>query len=149
MEEINHKIILLILNQYFKNIEHINTKEDILKYYFTFVDYVQKDQYISWEEIGSNYIVPTYFELVNPIDIYIQMINLYLNIQSELNIVSPNILINPLELSSDLANEEVSKEIVNSTYVSDNGDTLYTDKAQDLFNEKFDLFYNKIIEYKI
>lgn len=149
MEEINYKIIHILLKQYFKNIEHINVKEDILKYYFTFIDYVQKDKYITWEEIGSNYILMPCFQSANPIDIYIQMISLYTDIQEDLNLVSPNILINILELSSDLANEEVNKEIVNSTYVSDNGDILYTDKAQNLFNEKFDLFYNKIIEYKI
>lgn len=149
MEEINYKIIDIVLNQYFKNIEHINTKEEILKYYFTFIDYVVKDKYITWEEIGSNYILINCFQSTNPIDIYIQLTCLYTDIQEKLNLISPNILINPLELCSDLTNEEVCKEINNPTYVTDNGDIVYTDKAQDLFNEKFDLNYDKIIKYKI
>ena len=57
MEPVNPKIILIVLRTYFCNLESLITDEDILKYYFTLLDYVNKDCDIDWQEIGDDYII--------------------------------------------------------------------------------------------
>lgn len=59
-------------------------------------------------------------------------------------------LINVLELASDLADAKVRELIVNFSdiYIEDSdGTTRYTEKAQDYFNEWYDIYTELIQSY--
>ena len=146
MEQINPKIIQIILRQYFCNLESLVKDEDILNYYFTLIDYVNKDCDITWEEIG--YVIWQPFEHTNPCDVIENMEALYVDIQQTLNLMTPNIVINPLELAADLANEDVEEEFNQPTYLAENGDILYTEEAQVLFNNLYEFYLVRIQESK-
>ena len=146
MEQINPKIIQIILRQYFCNLESLVKDEDILNYYFTLIDYVNKDCDITWEEI--DYIIWQPFEHTNPCDVIENMEALYVDIQQTLNLMTPNIVINPLELAADLANEDVEEEFNQPTYLAENGDILYTEEAQVLFNNLYEFYLVRIQESK-
>ena len=148
MEQINPKIIQIILRQYFCNLESLVKDEDILNYYFTLIDYVNKDCDITWEEIGYDYIIWQPFEHTNPCDVIENMEALYVDIQQTLNLMTPNIVINPLELAADLANEDVEEEFNQPTYLAENGDILYTEEAQVLFNNLYEFYLVRIQDSK-
>ena len=120
MEPVNPKIILIVLRTYFCNLESLITDEDILKYYFTLLDYVNKD-----------------------CDIVANMENLYSEIIETLGLESPNIIINPLELASEIAHQDVVDYFTdelgeNFEYTDEEtGDTFYTEDAQEVFNESY------------
>lgn len=154
MKQINPKIIKIILKHYFCNIQHLTSNEDILKYYFTLLDYVQKDSDISWEEIGSEYIIWRPFENTNPCDVIDNMEDLYKSIQEDLNLLSPNVLINPLEVASELAHNSVVNYFTdelgeNFEYTDGQGDTFYNEDAQLLFNEQYSEILNIINKLKL
>lgn len=73
---------------------------------------------------------------------------LYVDIQQTLNLMTPNIVINPLELAADLANEDVEEEFNQPTYVAENGDILYTEEAQVLFNNLYEFYLVRIQDSK-
>lgn len=143
MEPVNPKIILIVLRTYFCNLEFLTTDEDILKYYFTLLNYVRDDVQISWNEIGNDYIIWQPFEHTNPCDIVANMENLYSEIIETLGLESPNIIINPLELASEIAHQDVVDYFTdelgeNFEYTDEEtGDTFYTEDAQDVFNESY------------
>jgi hypothetical protein len=59
-----------------------------------------------------------------------------------------NITINKIELASELANNRVVDEMTKESDIyslHSNGDTFYTDEAQDLFNQWYD-YYLSVIE---
>jgi hypothetical protein len=68
--------------------------------------------------------------------------------------MSEIVKINKLELASELANDATKKEMFskglisdeNEMYVEDEGGTIYTDKAQDIFNDYYDYYLTKIEE---
>ena len=135
MEPVNPKIILIVLRTYFCNLEFLTTDQDILKYYFTLLDYVNKDCDIDWQEIGDDYIIWRPFEHTTPCDIIYNMENLYNDIVKTLGLESPNIIINPLELASEIPHQDFFDYF---TYVLDQNfeytdeetvDTFYTDNA--------------------
>ena len=143
MEQINPKIIQIILRQYFCNLESLVKDEDILNYYFTLIDYVNKDCDIDWQEIGDDYIIWRPFEHTTPCDIIYNMENLYNDIVKTLGLESPNIIINPLELASEIAHQDVVDYFTdelgeNFEYTDEEtGDTFYTEDAQEVFNESY------------
>lgn len=145
MEPLNPKIIAIVLRHYFCNIGHLVSDEDILKYYFTLSSYVKDDNDISWSEIGSDYTIWYPFEHTNPYDVIENMESLYDDIQKNLNLLSPNITINPLEVASQLAEDVVIDYFTdelgeNFEYTDDNGETKYNEDAQEVFNEHYDYF---------
>ena len=148
MEPVNPKIILIVLRTYFCNLEFLTTDQDILKYYFTLLDYVNKDCDIDWQEIGDDYIIWRPFEHTTPCDIIYNMENLYNDIVKTLGLESPNIIINPLELASEIAHQDVvdyfTEELGENFEYTDEetGDTFYTEDAQEVFNESYGyIFY--------
>jgi hypothetical protein len=59
-----------------------------------------------------------------------------------------NITINKIELASELANNRVVDEMAKESDIyslHSNGDTFYTEEAQDLFNQWYD-YYLSVIE---
>lgn len=141
MEPLNPKIIAIVLRNYFCNISHL-TEEEILKYYFTLRFLVNKDEDITWEEIGADYIIWEPFENTNPSDVIDNMEALYFDIISTLNLSSPNIVINPLEVSSNLAEDYVVEYFTQELqedyqYTTDDGVTLFTEDAQEIFNDLY------------
>jgi hypothetical protein len=62
--------------------------------------------------------------------------------------------INKLELASELANDATKNAMFsegliryeNEMYVEDEGGTIYTDEAQDIFNDYYDYYLTKIEE---
>jgi hypothetical protein len=63
-----------------------------------------------------------------------------------------NITINIVELASELASYELEENFGDSMILykeDDNGDTYYTDKAQDVFNDLYDKYYAVIESYQI
>lgn len=63
-----------------------------------------------------------------------------------------NITINIVELASELASYELEENFGDSMILykeDDNGDTYYTDKAQDIFNDLYDKYYAVIESYQI
>ena len=64
-----------------------------------------------------------------------------------------NITINLLEVASDLAHEIVCAKFEDNEdliYRDKNAEsTEYTENAQDLFNEWYDIYYDKLLNYKI
>lgn len=65
------------------------------------------------------------------------------------------ITINKIELASELAHERAMNEMINNMIIIDesemyiedeNGDTHYTDEAQEVFNGWYDYFLSKIEE---
>ena len=72
-----------------------------------------------------------------------------------------NITINLLEVCSELADLATRRELCNNesldegdgfweeVYQKNGNDTIYTEKAQDVFNEIYDYYYNEILKYKI
>lgn len=141
MEPINAKIIAIILRNYFCNINHLTSDEDILKYYFTLVDLVNKDVDITWEEVGSDYIIWQPFENTCPSNIIDNMESLYFDIVNTLNLSSPNIVINPYDISSEIAEDLVVSYYAeiqeNHQYTTDEGVTFFTEEAQDIFNNYY------------
>ncbi len=67
------------------------------------------------------------------------------------------IKINKLELASELANEATKDEMFSKglivdedeMYREDNGCSIYTEEAQDIFNDYYDYFLTKIEEVAI
>lgn len=56
-----------------------------------------------------------------------------------------NITVNHLELASELADQAVMNKYEDDTYrIDENGDTTYTDVAQDMFNDMYDYYYELI-----
>ena len=63
-----------------------------------------------------------------------------------------NVTINIVELASELASYELEENFGDSMILykeDDNGDTYYTDKAQDIFNDLYDKYYAVIESYQI
>jgi hypothetical protein len=63
-----------------------------------------------------------------------------------------NVTINIVELASELASYELEENFGDSMILykeDDNGDTYYTDKAQDVFNDLYDKYYAVIESYQI
>ena len=64
-----------------------------------------------------------------------------------------NITINLLEVASELAHEIVCAKFEDNEdliYRDKNAEsTEYTENAQDLFNEWYDIYYDKLLNYKI
>lgn len=62
------------------------------------------------------------------------------------------ITIDVIELSSELAEEMVNVKFnyeENDIYVEENEEVKYTEKAQEIFNEWYDYYYDFLIERKI
>ena len=62
-----------------------------------------------------------------------------------------NITINAIELASELAHERLESEWVYSIQIYKDEDSsvlTYTEEAQDIFNELYDLYLTKIEECK-
>ena len=64
-----------------------------------------------------------------------------------------DVLVNQIELASELANRAMIDELMGNgkineedeVYITEsNGDTRYTDEAQDVFNRWYDYFYDVI-----
>lgn len=63
-----------------------------------------------------------------------------------------NVTINIVELASELASYELHENWNDSIKIyqeSDNGDTFYTEEAQDIFNDLYDRYYSLIENFKI
>jgi hypothetical protein len=63
-----------------------------------------------------------------------------------------NVTINIVELASELASYELNENWGDTIeiYIEDeNGDTYYTDQAQEIFNDLYDKFYAVIESYVI
>ena len=154
MEEYNPKIVLIVLSHYFCNLEHLTDDSLILSYYFKLLDYVNADSEIDWDEIGNDYIIWQPFEHVNPCDVIDNMNNLYHNIKHILNLSAPNIVINPLEVASELSHEKVVDYFTtdlkeNFEYTTDNGTTHYVEDAQEMFNQNYSQILDKILGLKL
>lgn len=60
-----------------------------------------------------------------------------------------NITINLLEVASELANAEVWRECdINKIYVETDDCTVYTEDAQDIFNEWYDHYYDVLLNLR-
>lgn len=113
MEEYNHKILLIVLKHFFCDIETLHGSENILKYYFKFIEEISNNADISWNEL-NDYLIWEPFENYYPSQVLSLMEDMYFEIFETLNLQSPNIVINPLELASDLAEKEVDLIFKNS-----------------------------------
>jgi uncharacterized protein YehS (DUF1456 family) len=63
-----------------------------------------------------------------------------------------NVIINILELASELAENEMQNIFLNSeiyTIEDENGCMVYTENAQNLFNDLYDKYFDLIIKYGI
>ena len=61
-----------------------------------------------------------------------------------------NVTINILELASELAERDLLEQAYFDVYAKDeNGDTYYTEEAQDLFDQLYDEYYALIEKCKI
>ena len=63
-----------------------------------------------------------------------------------------NVTINILELASELASYELEETWTDTIEIykeDENGDTYYTDQAQEIFNDLYDKFYAVIESYSI
>lgn len=63
-----------------------------------------------------------------------------------------NVTINIVELASELASYELEETFGDTIQIykeDENGDTYYTDHAQEIFNDLYDKFYAVIESYSI
>lgn len=63
-----------------------------------------------------------------------------------------NITINIVELASEFASYELEENWADTIEIykeDENGDTSYTEKAQDIFNDLYDKYYSVIESYQI
>ena len=63
-----------------------------------------------------------------------------------------NVTINIVELASELASYELEETWTDTIEIykeDENGDTYYTDQAQEIFNDLYDKFYAVIESYSI
>lgn len=152
MEPYNPKILAIILRQYFCNINNL-TEEEVLSYYFTFSSLVNADSEITWDEIGDNYLIWKPFESACPCDVLENMDALYFDITNTLNLCSPNIVINPLEVSATIADDYVKDYFTelgqSGTYIDDDGSEHFNDEAQELFISHNDYVNNLLYELKL
>ncbi len=154
MNNLNPKIIKIVIDHFFSNTSNIVEDELILNFYNTLSNYITDDPSISWEEIGPEYLVWFPFEIVNPCDVLENMDNLYDNIQKNFVNNSSNFNINPLELALEIAHATVvdyfTEELgENFEYtIEETGDTFYTEDAQEVFNSEYDFFLQIINQIK-
>jgi hypothetical protein len=62
------------------------------------------------------------------------------------------ILINAVELASELASAELRRDWDyrdGEIDIEEDGETRYTEEAQDVFNELYDLYYEQILKAKV
>jgi uncharacterized protein YajQ (UPF0234 family) len=62
------------------------------------------------------------------------------------------ILINAVELASELASAELRRDWDyrdGEIEIEEDGETRYTEEAQDVFNELYDLYYDQILKCKV
>ena len=62
-----------------------------------------------------------------------------------------DVLINVVELASELAHQELSEKYSESITIyqeTDEPDTYYTEEAQDIFNDLYDGYYDLILSCK-
>ena len=60
-----------------------------------------------------------------------------------------NITVNMLELASELAHKRVVESNCHTIWIDEDEQTIYTEEAQDLFNEYHDQYETIILECKI
>lgn len=147
MEPYNPKIILIVLRHYFCNLDNMSDSE-ALSYFFIFIEKVNENEDVDWNELPDYLIWRTYSETA-PTDVAENMLNLYEDIKATLSINSQTCVVDKLELASELANSATEAHMATLGLRSfkswNNGDVTYTDTAQDYFNHKFDYYYNIII----
>ena len=59
-----------------------------------------------------------------------------------------DVSVNILELASELAHKVVEKEMKSHLRIDSDGSVVYTEEAQDLFNEWYDYYYDLIWNLK-
>lgn len=148
MEQYNYKILSIVLRHFFSDIEGLTIEEDVISYYFKFVDLVSSNEE-SWDNF-EDYLIWEPFENYYPKQILALMEDMYFDIQHTLELNCPNVVINPIEIASELASEDIKEsftELDLSYEVEDeDGNITYTDAAQTVFNELFDKYINSIVK---
>lgn len=148
MEPINCKIIIICLRHYFCNVDYLKSDEEILEYYFSLINTVNATPLMGWEDLDEKYVVWSPFESMLPQLVCESMENLYYDIQNILDLTSPNVTVNSLELASSITEDLIKNQYLslNKEYLvqEDNGDLRYSEEAQDDFNIEYQNIFEKI-----
>lgn len=146
---INVNILRVAYNQYFCNMPII-TDEDLLNIHYIVNEKLYKDEDIeSWSDLHEDLLIWHPFEETSPAKIMENIDSLVKDIQ--INILpDPDtyLVINKLELASELAHQIVLDKFTISKkewgFIQEDGDSYYTEEAQDIFNESYDYYLNLI-----
>lgn len=149
MKDINIHVLRICYEQYFCNVCEL-TDEELLSTHFKFNEALNVDEDIYWDDPSiENLIIWHPMKDVQPTYIFDNILEIHKRIWTLHDEAYTHVC---LELASDLAEERVAEYFAeelgeNHEYTDDKGDTYLNEDAQDLFNNYYDFYANKINEY--